>query len=770
MRGRWHFIALFSVAGIAAASSHFDWRLMLSFSALAIALSMYYKNRIATACILTFCLSFFYFLHIDAVNKTALSPGSQRISGKITSLPTLDGDHLSFRMKLNKGELVIANAYLKDRAQVPQAESLQFGMSCSIEGKLQKPPLPRTFHAFDYRKYLFRQHIHWQLAIPSFSANSCHKVNDSLYDRLQQWRGFGIQWIDSHFPVPVRGISEALIFGWRNHLSLNILQAYRDLGIIHLLAVSGLHVGLVVGALFYLLIRIGITKERSLELLLFILPFYIFMTGASPSVSRSALMAILALIAMRLGKKIHPLDGISWVALMLIAFNPYIIFQIGFQLSFLVSFTLIASASAIQQRYQSRFTQLLAVSVISQLVAMPLLLYTFYGFSLFSLPFNLLFIPFISFFVLPLVFMSFFASLLTPFLAPPLLSLLAFIVRIAHGFLLIADRHFSGMLVLGKPTILLVFLMYAAIFFGLVKWERGSSGRRLILPIFLIGGLCLYQWFSPYLSGKGEVTMLDVGQGDSILIQLPHRKGVYLIDTGGTIHFGQKTWQIRKHHFLVGRDIVLQELKARGIRKIDKLILTHGDMDHIGGTKSLLGHIHIDELDYGKGKIVKPLPRELLVSANQLNIKIERISRGMSWQTGSSVFSVLNPDGTEKGNDRSVVIAAQMDGVKWLFTGDLEKEGEKRLLEEYPNLKIDILKVGHHGSNTSSTESWLESLKPKAALISVGKHNHYHQPSKTVLNRFTKLHINVFRTDKLGSITFHFEGRHKGFKWVIHFH
>ncbi|HET7658488.1 MAG TPA: DNA internalization-related competence protein ComEC/Rec2, partial [Bacillales bacterium] len=769
MNGRWHFAALSAAAGVV--SARFDWRLSLALAALAFAFALFRKQRPAAVCAILFSLTSASFLHVNAVNKTALTPGTHSFIGKIASLPSLDGDQLTFQMKLPSGDIgqetIAVTAYLKDRLEVPHANQLRIGMICSLTGKLQQPALPRNFYAFNYRQYLFRSHIHWQLNVAAFQASSCHPVSYSAYDRLRHWRGSGISWIESHFPANIRGISEALIFGWRKNVSPDILQAYRNLGIIHLLAVSGLHVGLVVGALLFLLIRIGFTKERSLELLLAVLPIYILMTGASASVSRSGIMAILVLAALRFRRKLHPLDGISWAAIILLTLNPYLLFQVGFQLSFLVSFTLIASAPALQRRYTSHFAQILAVSVISQLIAMPILLFNFYGFSLFSLPFNLVFIPFISFFVLPLAFIGFFASFFAPFLAKPILALLAFAVRLAHGFLLAADHHFSGMLIFGKPSVTLVLLMYGAIFYGLLKWERGSRMRRLALPVIILVGLCIYQLALPYLSNEGEVTMLDVGQGDSILIRLPHSKGVYLIDTGGTIRFGQQAWQKKKHEFSVGRDVVLQELKARGIRKIDRLILTHGDRDHIGGANALLGQIAIGEIMYGKGKVDKPLPQEILQHAHQLGIQVVRVGRGMSWKSGNAVFTVLNPDGMETGNDRAVVIAAQIDGIRWLFTGDLEKEGEARILTEYPNLKIDILKAGHHGSDTSTTEAWLDALQPKVALISVGKHNLYHQPSPEVINRLRKHQIKVLRTDKRGAISFRFNGNDRRFVWVL---
>ncbi|HET7580882.1 MAG TPA: DNA internalization-related competence protein ComEC/Rec2 [Bacillales bacterium] len=766
MKGRWHIAAFSAAVGIAAAFFHLYWVFAFIPPAVMFGYGLWKRRLLPVVCAILFVLSFCDFLHVDHANVTKIPPAQTHLIGTISSLPSLDGDQLTFQMKSKSGEKVRVVYYLQKPQQIPMIKSLRFGMTCRFSGKFEKPSLPGNFYGFNYRQYLYRRHIHWQFTPHSISSTSCQAANDSFYDRLEQWRGSGIRWIETHFPPHIRGISEALLFGWRNNVPAKVLQAYRDLGIIHLLAVSGLHVGLVVSALYFFMIRIGITKERSIEILFLLLPLYIFMTGAPPSASRAGFMAMLVLASMRFRRRFHPLDSISWAALLLLAINPYQLFQVGFQLSFLVSFTLIVSAPYLQTCYQSRLAQLIAVSVLAQVIALPILLYRFYSISVLSLPLNLIFVPFISFFVLPLVFLGFFASLFAPFLGHPLLTLLSFAIRLAHGLLLAVDSRPWGMLVFGKPPLWLIFLMYVVIFYGLLKWESGRRKKRLIRPLLIFAGVCLFQWVSPYLSDTGEVTMLDVGQGDSILVTLPHRRAVYLIDTGGTIHFGEEPWQKQKQGFKVGRDVVLNELKARGIRSINRLILTHGDRDHIGGTGALLGHIHIDEIVYGKGAIIKPLPRKLLTRAVHLGIGVVRVGNGTSWKAGKAVFTVLNPDGTETGNDRSVVITARLGGVTWLFTGDLQEKGERRIISEYPQLKADILKVGHHGSKTSSSEAFLDQIDPKVALISVGQHNLYGQPSPVVVKRLKAHGIKVLRTDQNGAIRFWFGGGRKTFSWV----
>jgi competence protein ComEC len=767
MKGRWYVAALSAVTGITAAFVHLHWLIALVIAAVVFGLGLWKKQRLPIFCSFAFFLAFGNFLYVDHSNETTLSPSQSDFFGKIVSLPELDGDHLTFQMKLQNTEKVRVSYYLHDKQQVPGVKRYRYGMMCRFSGELKEPSAARNFYGFDFRQFLYQQHIHWQLTPDELSRFSCINGDYSLYDRLQQWRGSGIRWIEMHFPKDTRGIAEALLFGERKDVSENVLNSYQDLGVIHLLAVSGLHVGLVVSALYLLLIRIGMTKERSLELLLFVVPLYIVMTGAAPSAVRAGFMAMVVLVALRFKRRLHALDGISWVALFMLAVNPYVLFQVGFQLSFLISFTLIVSAPYIQSHYETRLAQLIAVSVISQLIALPILLYRFYGISILSLPFNLMFIPFISLFVLPVLFIAFFTSIFAPLLAQPLLSVLDFAIRFSHGLLVNIDSLQWGMLVFGKPSLSIVFLLYVVIFYGLMKWEGGGGRCRFVKPTVALVAVCLFQWVAPYLSESGEVTMLDVGQGDSILIELPHRKAVYLIDTGGTLSFGEQEWQKQNHAFDVGKDVVLQELKARGIRKLDRLILTHGDEDHIGGAAALLGHVRIKEMLYGKGPITKPFVKELLTHASALGIPIIRVGEGMGWKVDGATFSILNPSGSETGNSRSIVIAARLGELRWLFTGDLEKEGERRLIDDYPNLKVDVLKAGHHGSKTSTSEDFLRMIRPRLALISVGEHNLYGHPSPEVIERLKENKVKVLRTDQRGAIRFRYGGGKKRFDWVI---
>lgn len=219
--------------------------------------------------------------------------------------------------------------------------------------------------------------------------------------------------------------------------------------------------------------------------------------------------------------------------------------------------------------------------------------------------------------------------------------------------------------------------------------------------------------------------------------------------------FEEEEWKKRKEEYDVTKEVVLPALKARGIRKITKLILTHGDMDHIGGAQTVLANIPIGELLYPKGKLAGPLETEVLNQAAKLGIPISVAVRGQSWKVGEHVFKVISPYGDEsESNARSVVLWGKVSGVSFLFTGDLEEEGEARILKDRGAVGADVLKAGHHGSQTSSTAPFIERASPEYAIISAGKNNRYGHPHGDVLNRLKERGAAILRTDQLGDIEF----------------
>lgn len=695
-------------------------------------------------------------------------PSTKNISGKIISIPKFNGSKIIFEIKTKDKHKVLINYEAKSVEELTYLKSLKYEYVCSLSGVYKEPSEARNFYSFNYKQYLKNKKIFFQFVPESFQLSSCQEGRLSPLGIVQRYRQQGIEYINEYFPQESKGIIIALLFGDRTQIDTTILHSYQRLGIIHLLAVSGLHVGLVSASLYFAMIRIGLTKERTLELLLLIMPIYAVLAGGAPSVLRATAMFMVLLVSLRLKFKLNPLDGISFVCLALLIFNPQILFHIGFQLSFLVSYSLIISAQTIIQQYSNWIVKVLAVTVIAQLISYPLIIYHFYEISLWSIPLNLIYIPFITFFTLPFAFIIFISHLLFTPLSEFLLLFYNFIVNSAHVFLLKIMSMPYATVTLGKPPLLFIPLYYAAIGLMFYTWETKHFSNMLkSASMFFI--VVLFHWYLPYLTNEGEVTMLDVGQGDSILIELPRRKAVYLVDTGGLVNIGFRQELVkREREFDVGRDVVVPYLKAKGIRKIDKLILSHGHYDHIGGAQALLGTIPVDRILYGAVPLESNFEKELLDGFRDVGTQLVFVTQGDFWRLGKNEFFILSPHGhEEKINDRSIVFLTKLGGLVWLFTGDLELEGEKALLAHYETLNIDVLKVAHHGSKTSTTTELLERTTPTKALISLGRNNLYGHPHEEVLQRLDAHGVTVLRTDLHGGIRYRFKGNHGYFETVM---
>jgi competence protein ComEC len=525
-----------------------------------------------------------------------------------------------------------------------------------------------------------------------------------------------------------------------------------------LISISGLHVALLVGLIFYIGIRVGIVREKLSRTLVMILPVYAILTGATPPVNRAVIMTmmILAVTSLKFPIKLRSIDGLCVSFLFLSIQNPIIIYNIGFQLSYIVTLSLLLSLSIVT-KYQSNLSKMMITSYISQASALPFLLYHFYEIPLFSLIANILYIPLYSFIFLPGLILLFLLQFLSNELFQFLTLLLSYLIGISDRLAGILSSILWTRSIPGKPSLLFLILYTISILVSFYGWGKSLRLRAsLTLPWIVLSAHLL----SPILSPEGEVTVIDVGQGDSIFIKLPYNRGNYLIDTGGNIVFPEAEWKRRKNKYDVGQDVLVPFLKSKGVQSLDLLILTHGDLDHIGGSFSLLNELKVKKIVL-PSVLEKSLPEKKLIKlAETKNIAVSYVNEGVGWKMKNSEFFVLSPPPKYLGekNDGSIVLYAKIGGVNWLFTGDLGKEGEKHLIEKYPKLAFDILKVGHHGSRTSTSAEFIQHFRPKYSIISVGEKNGFGHPHSDVLNNLKAGGSEILRTDIHGGITFYFRG------------
>ncbi|HBM3601449.1 TPA: DNA internalization-related competence protein ComEC/Rec2, partial [Listeria innocua] len=423
-------------------------------------------------------------------------------------------------------------------------------------------------------------------------------------------------------------------------------------------------------------------------------------------------------------------------------------------LSYFVSFGIILSSRQILVRQQSPFVKSLTISFISTMMSSVVMMYHFYSFSWVGIFFNLLYVPLFTIIVLPGCLGVFLLSIISPTLMKIPEYMLTFLIQLMESLTNLFAKIPHQTIITGRPNTIMLVLIIATILLFFYQWQK----KQFPIGIFIC--FCLLCYFSSF-NVTGKVSFIDVGQGDSILIQLPKNKGNYLIDTGGELLMEKEAWTKKRKPFTIGGSTLTPVLKSKGISSLDKVIITHSDADHMEGLDELQKNIAIKELIFAKGAENKAIMREALKTMPKVKQTI--ILAGAQWQVGQNKFECLYPNEMgEGGNDDSIVLKAILDNKTWIFTGDLEASGEKALLDK--SIKADILKVGHHGSKTSTSKAFANQVKPAYAIISCGLKNRFGHPHKETIDTLEEAEVMILRTDLQGEIIYTFG---KGFETTL---
>lgn len=758
--GRWIFLALASLSGLLLTLELHVFSVLLLLVLMIRVILEKNIRLLLTCCICLLVFSSIGFLK-EKNNLSIYNQGDINTTITFQQYPLIDGDRLRAVVITEHEKLQLQYRIQTEQEKELLKTSIQAGTVCKISGELLEPMDNTNEHAFNYAKYLKRQNIHWVFQ-PS-KLQHCATSKKTLSSYFINIREQGIRLVEENFPATILPYVNALIFGERTFFDEELLNAYQQLGIIHLLAISGLHVGFIMGFLYYFFKRIGFTKEITYWIFVVSLPMYAMITGANPPVVRAILMMLLFLSSKKWRWPLTTMDTIAISFLLFILFDPYIVYQAGFQLSFAVSMGLVIMANKLPKE-TSFLKTLFETSLTSMLVSLPILMWHFYEFSLVSLVANLLFVPFYSLIVLPSTIFTWVVQFINDEIFLFFTDLLAKVLSFSeHIVLIVSSWNFSSVIT-GKPSGMALFFIILGIGGYFLLREKKKLRIVAFFPLLIIfviyfGGL--------HYSPKGEVVFIDVGQGDSIFIQLPYNRGNYLIDTGGQIDFPQEEWRERATPFDVGKNILIPFLKSKGVQKIDKLILTHADIDHMGAGEELLKQIKVKEVHISPNSWEKPMMEAFLTKAVEKDVKITITKAGAKWKNKSGSFSFIFPIQEEYlDNDSSLVLQADFGGMKWLFTGDLEKEGEMELLQTYKELPTDVLKVGHHGSKTSTSIELLERIKPEYGVISAGKNNRYGHPHPDVLENLQRFKVKVFRIDEQGALHYKFSSEGGTFQTI----
>lgn len=755
LREYWYVLALSVVVSIISIAQEHFYLLGLFAGWLVL---MFYLKRMKLRLVIFACMiSFASFIYLPPNTQpqeqlNSLPSEQQKKVGKITSPITKNNNIITFDFQTKEQSKWLVT-YFKSDSDDSLPSSVQHGADCQITGEASVAQTATNPHQFDYQNYLWQQGIRAQFLIDHPESIEC--VNGSFRSSIYDLREYLLESTENRLSDDTVKWLHALVLGNDTLLDENVIDVFRRWGLSHILAISGLHIGIVVGLIYFCLVRFNIlTKEKAKLFLCLFLPIYAIIAGGQPSVWRASLMVIIVILFTFIKIKISYTDLISITFILLILLDKYIIYHIGFQLSFAVTFGIILSQNWLRAS-NSAVESLLKISFVSQMVMLPLQLHYFSIFDPSSILLNLIIVPYFSLFVIPAMFLFLFISFFPIGIIMVVEKTFHFIHEKVLASIFWLDAHVHFPFIIGKLPIYFIVAYYIFFVLLMIALENKPRSTAFLYGLFL----CLYVVFlavRPYFSPYGTVTMLDIGQGDAFVIEMPYRNAVYFVDVGAELSFPERDKNDREY-----RQIIRPYLYGQGISKVDAVFLSHEHMDHYGSLPYLLDDFQVNQIvmsDYYELE-----PNQLALWTKQ-QTKITRVIQGDKINHHETSFHVLSPaKKTDSADENSLVLFTNIGGLDWVFTGDIFKPNEKQIVKAFPNLKANVLKVGHHGSNTSSDPEFVERFD-QVALISAGRNNMYGHPNDEVIETLEDAGLQIYRTDVHGAVQYRFKGERGFFK------
>lgn len=645
----------------------------------------------------------------------------------------IDGNKLEYNLKCK--ENLIGKYYFKSESEKENfTKEIKIGETLKLNGQLEEPINNTVPNSFNYKKYLYNKKIYYILNIEQIEkvhkkTPYLYKIKNLIYKRTNK--------------IKNNEYLYAYILGKTYKIDEKIIESYRKNGISHLFALSGLHVSIFSILLMKILKKLKINEMKRYLIIFLFLILFSFITGFSPSILRASLLFFLLGINKVYYFHIKTINILYLVFIILSILNPFIIYNMSFLLSFSTTYFIILSSDLINDK--NYLKGLLKVSSISFISNIGLSIYYFNTIYPLGIIMNLIFVPLVSFIIFPLT--------LIVFILPSLsfiLSVLILIMEKLSLFLSTISIHINF------PHINIYLLIFYYILLVLIITKKR---KKYIIALII---LVLFFKIYPYFNFSTRIYFIDVGQGDSQLIITKQNKKAILIDTGGKLTHKEENWKKTRTKYNLGTDTLIPLLKSLGVSKLDYIIITHGDFDHMGEAINLVENYKVEKVIFNCGKFNK-LEKELIKVLEKRKIPYYSCIKKLNVDNNKLYF--LNNKDYGNENDNSSVIYAKLNNYNFLFMGDAGIEVEKNLILKYNLQKIDLLKVGHHGSKTSSSNNFINEINPKYSIISVGKDNRYGHPNDSVLENLNK--SKIYRTDQDGSIIFEIKNNKFNIKTYI---
>ena len=694
--------------------------------------------------------NFYHSEYIDFFGTLYLSPSR----GRDTDILYLKVDKIYFNNQEKKmsGNLRIS---VPHSAGVSETSNLLINDRLKISARLLPWGGMQNFSSPSYQTYFKIQNIHnraysktpWLIEkLASGKAYHPLRIISQIRRKIQNN-------IERHFTLPNDGmlsspgaIMEALLLGARERMDDNTSRSFQKAGLYHILAISGAHIAIMSFFLFFFFKVIKIPLRTSYIMIIFFLIFYAFLVEGRPSVIRATIMALAFLLGKLFWKDVNLINALSISAFFLLLFNPASLFSLGFQLTFTATLAIILFFPRIIKRLPripGKISEIFTVSLSAQLGVLPFTVSAFYRITFSSLLLNLAAIPMVA-----LIMAGGYFFLCLSLFSFPLAHIIAKALSFCIHILLLSTQISDFLPWLSyrlPPPPLLISLGYFTTLFLILLPKKTKRQKLAAAMAFLVFLAILISHPFPSNSKTLKISFIDVGQGDSILIEFPGCQKM-LVDGGGS----------GSGSFDIGERIVSPFLWHKGIKKIDYLVLTHPHPDHMLGLQAVARNFRIAEFweaHSPEGEATYNQFKKALSS----RLVYKKIFKGNTRDIGGVSLQVLHPPKNPLTaftghNNQSLAIQLTYGKTSFLLTGDIEALAEQEILSSSPNIRSQVLKSPHHGSHTSSSIDFLKAVSPEITVISVGRSNPYHLPSTQILERYTQLGIKVYRTDIHGAV------------------
>lgn len=750
----WFLVFLFFSIAIILANYHL-WMLAFLFAG-ALLVAGFYSSKYAREAFIgaaVLVAGFMYFMilttaapeHLPVINQT-------EIEGVVKDYPRNDGQKTDFVIGIDSKNRYIR--HIKVYCNFPV--TLQKGDKVWLKGSLKPPARAGNPGEFDYRQYLEQNGIYYILSVKDERCLEIKAQADNFQALVNSYRSRSQNLIKEVLPADDAAIMLGMLLGIIEGIDSSQYSDYQKTGIVHIFSVSGLHVGFLLVLCAWTGSLLNLSKKTRMVSSITLLLLYASLTGWPVPVVRSVIMGGLGLIAYYSGRENQLVNSLGLSGIVILLMNPFSLLQISFQLSFAAAWGLVYLFPLIRRKlnFKSRLGDLILVPVCAQLATLP---FTAYHFNLFS-PLALLAnipVTYLSGAAVILGFLTLLGGGILPAISSVFLypaGLCIDLIRVVNQLVVSIPGAY---LRVATPGIVLIMLYYTGLILLVYAFSdtmeknrtmvRAGSGAGLVIVSILI--FCLPG--SMYNHGQVELSFIDVGQGDSILLKTPQGKFI-LIDGGGS-DFSEP-----------GSRKVLPYLYHRGVRELFLVINTHPDTDHLKGLESVLQEIPARCIAIPASIADSEEYQNLRQIAQARNMSLRPVYSGYQINTGEKLqIKIIYPPPGGSGdnaNEESIVLDVRYDNFSTLLTGDIGIDTMQVLIDKQLVNPVTVLKIPHHGSKNSLLTSFYEESNPQWAVISVGENNLFGHPHYSILKALEDKNIKILRTDQAGAVRFSSDG------------